>query len=207
MDASRGGSSSSSATVSPRLRDVPPQARLGDHGTARHGQHGRGRRPRRRRGARPVGVLTDLDLTSEVEPFIIPVDDAVTHLLVNPRAAAGRVADNLWVRVLDVPVALAGRQYAGAVDVVLHVTDARVPGNSGHWRLRATAFGEATCERTEDPADISLDVRELGSAYLGGVSLTSLAAAGLVSEHRPGTLSAASAAFGWPVAPVSSWVF
>ncbi|MFE4465588.1 enhanced intracellular survival protein Eis [Oerskovia sp. NPDC056781] len=153
------------------------------------------------------GVLTDLDLTSEVEPFMIPVDDVVTHLLVNPRAAAGRVADNLWVRVLDVPVALAGRRYAGDVDVVLHVTDARVPENAGHWRLRATAFGDAACERTEDPADLSLDVRELGSAFLGGVSLASLATAGLVAEHRPGALAAASAAFGWPVAPVSSWVF
>jgi len=153
------------------------------------------------------GVLTDLDLTSEVEPFLIPVDDVVTHLLVNPRAAAARVADNLWVRVLDVGAALAGRRYAGDVDLVLHVSDARIPDNAGHWRLRATAFGDAACERTDDPADLTLDVRELGAAYLGGVSLASLATAGLVSEQRPGALAAAAAAFGWPVAPVSSWVF
>ncbi len=138
---------------------------------------------------------------------MIPVDDVVTHLLVDPRAAAGRVADNLWVRVLDVPTALAGRRYAGDLDVVLHVSDERLPQNDGRWRLRATAFGEATCERAEDPADLSLDVRELGSAFLGGVSLAALATAGLVTEHRPGSLAAASAAFGWPVAPVASWVF
>ncbi|MHA7132640.1 GNAT family N-acetyltransferase [Oerskovia turbata] len=153
------------------------------------------------------GVLTDLDLTNEVEPFMIPVDDVITHLLVDPRAAAGKVADNLWVRVLDVPAALAGRRYAGDLDVVLNVRDERLPGNAGSWRLRASAFGDAECERVDDPADLTLDVRELGAAYLGGVSLASLATAGLVTEHRPGGLAQASAAFGWPVAPVSSWVF
>ncbi|WP_265523099.1 GNAT family N-acetyltransferase [Oerskovia flava] len=153
------------------------------------------------------GVLTDLDLTSEVEPFVLPVDDVVTHLLVDPRAAAPRVADNVWVRVVDVPAALAGRRYAADVDVVLHVTDARVAQNAGHWRVRAEGFGPARSERTDDAADLSLDVRELGSAYLGGVSLTSLAAAGLVTEHRPGALAHAAAAFSWPVAPVCSWVF
>ncbi|MNW70695.1 hypothetical protein D3C74_501120 [compost metagenome] len=50
-------------------------------------------------------------------------------------------------------------------------------------------------------------MRELGAVFLGGVSLAALATAGLVTEHRPGTLGAAAAAFGWPVAPVSSWVF
>ncbi|NDO91365.1 GNAT family N-acetyltransferase [Cellulosimicrobium composti] len=153
------------------------------------------------------GVLTDLDLTHEVTPFMLPVDDAVTSLLVDPRSASPRLADNLWVRVVDVAAALAARRYPADVDVVLHVTDARLPLNAGHWRLRATAFGEATVERTEDAADLSLDVRELGAAYLGGTSLAALGAAGLVTAHSAGALARASAAFGWPVAPVCSWVF
>ncbi len=153
------------------------------------------------------GVLTDLDLTHEVTPFMLPVDDVVTSLLVDPRSASPRLADNLWVRVVDVPAALAARRYAADVDVVLHVTDARLPDNGGRWRLRAAAFGVAVAERTEDAADLSLDVRELGAAYLGGTSLAALGAAGLVTEHSPGALARASAAFGWPVAPVCSWVF
>ncbi len=153
-----------------------------------------------------MGVLTDLDLTHEVTPFMLPVDDVVTSLLVDPRSASPRLADNLWVRVVDVPGALAARRYAADVDVVLHVTDARLPDNAGRWRLRAEAFGAATAERTDDAADVSLDVRELGAAYLGGTSLAALGAAGLVTEHSP-TRSRASAAFGWPVAPVCSWVF
>ena len=60
---------------------------------------------------------------------------------------------------------------------------------------------------TSDPADLSLDVRELGAAYLGGRSLAALASAGLIVEHRPGALPTASTAFGWPVAPLCDWVF
>ncbi|GIJ00303.1 putative acetyltransferase [Sediminihabitans luteus] len=153
------------------------------------------------------GVLVDLDLSHEVVPFVLPVDDVVTHLLVDQRSATPRIADNQWVRVVDVAGALAGRRYPSPVDVVLHVSDELLPENAGHWRLRADAFGPATCERTDDPAELSLDVRELGAAYLGGISLTALAAAGLVTEHAPGALTRAAVAFGWPVSPGSSWTF
>lgn len=161
------------------------------------------------------GALLDLDLTNEVTPFVLPVDDAVTQLLVNLRAAAPRTPDNLWVRLVDVAGALAGRRYAADVDVTLAVTDARLPANAGVYRLRAEAFGQATVERVDpefDAPELSLDVRELGAAYLGGRSLAALAAAGLVAEHpRPGqrgsALARASTAFGWPIAPGSSWVF
>ncbi|MBE1874534.1 enhanced intracellular survival protein Eis [Myceligenerans pegani] len=153
------------------------------------------------------GVLVDFDLTVETSTFLLPVDDAVTRLLMNPRAAQPRVVDNVWVRLVDVAGALAGRQYAADVDVRIAVTDARLPENAGTYRLRARVFGEATCDRVAEPADLSLDVRELGAAYLGGTSLAALAAAGLVTEHTPGALATAAAAFGWPVAPMSSWVW
>ncbi|PUB32139.1 putative acetyltransferase [Promicromonospora sp. AC04] len=161
------------------------------------------------------GALLDLDLTNEISPFIIPVDDVVTQFLVNLRAAAPRTPDNVWVRLVDVAGALAGRQYAADVDVTLAVTDSRLPANAGVYRLQAEAFGRASVERVDpefDAPELSLDVRELGAAYLGGKSLAALAAAGLVTEHprpgqRGGVLARASTAFGWPVAPGSSWVF
>ena len=161
------------------------------------------------------GTLLDLDLTDDVSPFTLPVDDVITQLLVNLRAAAPRTPDNLWVRLVDVEAALAGRQYAADVDVTLAVTDTRLPANAGVYRLRAEAFGPASVERVDpefEAPELSLDVRELGAAYLGGKSLAALAAAGLVTEHpRPGqrgsALARASTAFGWPVAPGASWVF
>ncbi|WP_275002560.1 GNAT family N-acetyltransferase [Promicromonospora iranensis] len=161
------------------------------------------------------GALLDLDLTNEVTPFTLPVDDVVTQLLVNLRAASPRTPDNLWVRLVDVAAALAGRQYAADVDVTIEVTDGRLPANAGVYRLQAEAFGPASVERVDpefEAPELSLDVRDLGAAYLGGKSLAALAAAGLVTEHRrqgqrASVLARASTAFGWPVAPGSSWVF
>ncbi|MFS0704862.1 GNAT family N-acetyltransferase [Cellulomonas sp. 179-A 9B4 NHS] len=151
--------------------------------------------------------LLDLDLTTTVESPALAVDDPLTHLLVDARPARPRVSDNVWVRVLDLPAALAGRRYAAPVDVVLDVTDALVPANAGRWRLVADASGAAEVVRTGADPDVSLDVRELGALYLGGRSMAAQAAAGLVRVRDGLDVPAVAAAFTWPVAPVCSWVF
>jgi predicted acetyltransferase len=152
------------------------------------------------------GVLLDLDLMATVETWLMALDDPLMHLLVDPRAAEPRISDNVWVRLLDVPAALATRRYAAPVDVVLEVSDALVPANAGRWRLVGGPDGAEVTATAADP-DLRLDVRALGSAYLGGVSLTSLATAGLVTEVTPGRLAPTAVAFGWHAAPVCSWVF
>ncbi len=151
--------------------------------------------------------LLDLDLTVEVTTGFLAADDPLLSLLVDVRAAKAAWCDNVWLRLIDLPTALAGRQYQADVDVVLEVSDTVLPANAGRWRLSAGAFGAASVERTDAPADLALDVRELGAAYLGGTSLLALAGAGLVTELHPGTLRGAAVAFGWPVAPGASWVF
>ncbi|WP_024288895.1 GNAT family N-acetyltransferase [Cellulomonas sp. KRMCY2] len=159
------------------------------------------------RAARALwGVLLDLDLMATVETSLLAPDDPLAWLLIDPRAAETRLSDNVWVRVLDVPAALAARRYATQVDVVLEVTDTMLPANAGRWHL-VGGPDAATVRRTDAPADLLLDVRDLGSAYLGGVSLAALATAGLVTELTPGALHGAAVAFGWPLAPVCSWVF
>ena len=151
--------------------------------------------------------LLDLDLTTELTSGNLAVDDPLLDLLVDVRSGRATSKDNLWARIIDLPAALSGRQYQASVDVVLDVTDALLPDNAGRWHLVAHAFGPATVERTDADADLALDVRELGAAYLGGTSLAALAAAGQVTELRPGALLPAAAAFGWPVAPLANWVF
>lgn len=152
------------------------------------------------------GALTDLDLMGSVETGPLATDDALHGLLLDHRAARLRVSDDVWLRLLDVPAALTARRYQAPVDVVLEVTDALVPGNAGRWRLRGGPTG-ASAERTGAPADLALDVADLASAYLGGTSLGALAVAGQVTERTTGALAPASAAFGWPVAPATSWGF
>jgi len=155
--------------------------------------------------------LLDLDLTVRVESPMLSLDDPLLTLLVDPRVALPRLGDNLWVRLLDLPRALAARRYSAPVDTVLEVADAHVPANAGRWRLAAATEGTdgwaATVTRTDDAPDLRIDVRELGAAYLGRPVLAASARAGLIGELRPGAARAAAAAFAWPVAPFCSWVF
>jgi predicted acetyltransferase len=152
-------------------------------------------------------TLLDLDLMATVEAWLLPIDDALLHLLVDSRAADPRIVDNLWVRILDLPAALSTRRYPSPVDVVLEVTDAFVPQNAGRWHLVGGPDGASVEAAPQAEPDLSLDIRELGAAYLGGVSLAGLATAGLVVPSRPGTLGPVAAAFSWPLAPVCTWIF
>lgn len=148
------------------------------------------------------------DLVSEFVARLRPADDPVLYQLFDPRRARARVADGVWVRIIDLPKALTGRAYSCPVDVVIEVGDELLPDNAGRWRLRAAGpAGGATCERTSEPADVALDVRELGAAYLGGTRLGVLAAAGLVTELRRGALPTLSAAMSWDPAPWCPQIF
>ncbi|MFI0778234.1 GNAT family N-acetyltransferase [Streptomyces sp. NPDC021212] len=151
-------------------------------------------------GAALWRFLFDLDLTSVIRTGTRPVDDPWTQLVSDIRRCGVRLRDALHLRPVDVGAALAARAYATPVDVVFEVADPFCPWNEGRWRLSGDTKG-ASCERTADPADLRLGVRELGAAYLGGVSLSALAGAGRVQEVRQGALAEAATAFLSPVAP------
>lgn len=152
------------------------------------------------------GTLSDLDLMSTVETGFLTPDDPLLHLLMDLRPTDQTLADAVWLRLLDVPAALASRAYAAPVDVVLELSDAMLASNEGRWHLRGDAEG-AEISRTDAPAQLALDVADLAEVYLGGTSLAALAGAGRVRELEPGHLHSASTAFGWPVAPGMSWGF
>ncbi|MBO3095985.1 GNAT family N-acetyltransferase [Cellulomonas dongxiuzhuiae] len=150
--------------------------------------------------------LLDLDLTTTVETPPLAVDDPLLHLLVDPRPTRRRLTDNLWVRLLDVPTALAARRYAGPADVVLEVTDVLLPANAGRWRLVVDADGAADLSRTDVDADVALDVRELGALYLGGRSAAAMGSAGLARGDRA-ALDRLTTAFASSLAPVCPFMF
>ena len=137
--------------------------------------------------------LAGLDLMAWIE-YEGALDEALPHLLAEPRAVRQAPVDRLWVRLADLPRALAGRRYTLPLDLVLEVEDEFCPWNQGRYRLVAEEAG-AACERTRDPAELRLTAAELGAAFLGGTTLAALAAAGRVEELRPGALARASAAF------------
>ncbi|MFC7870575.1 GNAT family N-acetyltransferase [[Kitasatospora] papulosa] len=124
-------------------------------------------------------------------------DDLVPLLLPDPRAArVVTYADWLWLRVLDVPRALEARTYATGAALVLDVRDpADLAG--GRFLLEVSPSG-ASCVPTTRDADLSLDVGELGTLYLGDESALRLAALGRIEEHRAGAAAEADTVFRAP---------
>ena len=116
-------------------------------------------------------------------------------MVVDPRSLNLRVSEGLWLRIVEVEAALDGRSYATDDEVVLDVRDEFCPWNAGRWRVGRDVA------RTDDPAELELDVADLASAYLGAFSFSYLAAADRVHELKEGALARADALFRTPRPP------
>ncbi len=134
--------------------------------------------------------LLDFDWTSEFVADLLPLDHPLFLLLAEPRRMQFTLNDGVWVRLVDVPSALAARSYADAEPVVLELVDELLPENAGRWEVSSAAV-----ERTESEPDLRLDVAQLGSVYLGGVGFGGLARALLVEELRPEAAARADGLF------------
>ena len=151
--------------------------------------------------------LLDLDLAGTVRLVDRPVDDPVRWRLADPRRLrVTDVGDHLWVRLLDLPGALAARRYGVEGTLVLEVTDPLRPRNQGRFRLEGGPEG-AVCEPTRAEPDLALDIADVGAAYLGGTSLVSLARAERVAELTPGALLRAERMFATSPPPVCTTHF
>jgi predicted acetyltransferase len=133
------------------------------------------------------------------------MDEPLTWMLADPRRLFRRVQDALWVRVVDVPKALAGRRYSAPGQLVLDVKDAFCQWNEGRYLLEAGLDG-ARCTRTDRPAEITLNADDLGVVYLGGVRFQTLAHTGRLCG-TPEALKRADAMFTWDPMPWTPEIF
>ncbi|WP_331742092.1 GNAT family N-acetyltransferase [Kitasatospora sp. NBC_00085] len=109
---------------------------------------------------------------------------------------AGEVSgdtDWLWVRLLDVPRALTARGWSMDGELVLDVADPFL-GEHGRYLL-TVRDGRADCVPTDREPDLSMDVSDLGSVYLGGTAPSTLVRAGHIRAHSPGAATLADALF------------
>ncbi len=126
-------------------------------------------------------VLLEMDWAAAFKAYLIPIDHPLVHQLRYPRRMRLRVGDGLWLRLVDVGAALSARAYGGDGPVVLEVADAFLPENTGRWKIEG-----GSAAKTDEDADLALDVGELGSAYLGGFSFSQLVHSGVARELKEG---------------------
>ena len=145
--------------------------------------------------------LFDLDLVRRFKSYGVAVDEPLRYQLADPRTMTSTLTDSTYVRIVDLPRALAARRYGADLDVVVQVSDHLLEHNDGTFRIQADGDGAKVTKAGRRRPDVSLGIRELGSIYLGGVPLTALHRAGLVTERSPGTVAAMTMAFDWPQKP------
>ena len=124
----------------------------------------------------------------------------------SPRALRLRVADALWLRLVDVPAALGRRRYATEGRLTFELRDSFCPWNDGRFELEGGPDG-ATCRPTRKAPQMLADAADLAAAYLGGTRLRTLRRASRVEELEPGALARADAMFTWDPPPWCSQVF
>jgi len=151
--------------------------------------------------------LIEVDLVTLVCGVRAPVPHPLQLLLAEPRRLGFTVGDALWLRVVDVPAALAARTYGRAGTLVLEIRDAFCPWNAGRWRLVVGEDGRGVAERTTVEPDVTLDAADLAATYLGTFRFSELARAGRVVEETAGALVRADALFTAARAPWCSTMF
>jgi predicted acetyltransferase len=145
--------------------------------------------------------LHGIDLMHRVDVFNVDPASPLPLIVRDPRALGMRLGDALWLRFVDLNAALKARSYRPGESIVLEVRDELCPWNAGRYRA-----GEGA-GRTDDDADLEVDVTDLASAYLGAFDFHRLVHAGRAFERREGTAEAASLLFRTDLAPFCAEVF
>jgi len=158
--------------------------------------------------------LFGVDLVGHVKAWRGPVAHPLMLQLTEPRRLGLVVREGLWLRLVDMPSALAARSYAGAGSLGFELTDEFCPWNAGRWRLDVSsevavpgARGVTTVAAFDGDPDLTLDTSDLAAVYLGTFTFADLARAGRVGESRPGAIAAADRLFATTGAPWCSTMF
>jgi predicted acetyltransferase len=145
--------------------------------------------------------LFDFDWTSEFSANLLPLDHELFMLVAEPRRLQFKVDDGVWVRLIDVGQALSARTYNEG-EIVLEVADALLPENAGRWRVTPSG-----AERTDDAADLRLDITGLGSVYLGGFTFDALVRGSRAHELTEQAAARADALFRTNIEPWCPEIF
>ncbi|NNF17965.1 MAG: GNAT family N-acetyltransferase [Gammaproteobacteria bacterium] len=121
--------------------------------------------------------LSQHDLVGSVLWENAPMDDPAPQIMLEPRLLHCRDLEGSWMRLIDVPVALAGRGYdiADEGEIVIGVDgDEFADWNNGNWRLQYGG-GEVTVSPSKAKPDAQFSIAALTALYTGMYSARELA--------------------------------
>lgn len=121
------------------------------------------------------------DLVGRISWARAPLDDPLPELLAEPRLLHSQPYEGLWLRLVDVAAAMAGRGYQCDGEISFSVgADALTPWNDGTFRLTVSK-GTAEVARISSEPEFSIDRKHLASVWCGRHRLCTLANWGMVT--------------------------
>jgi predicted acetyltransferase len=149
-------------------------------------------------------LMLEQDLVARITADLRPPDDPVFDLLAGRRRVKATWSDGIWVRLMNLEAALAGRRYQVEGRLVVETTDP-LNGRGEVVELEGGPEG-ASCRPTDQSPDLTLDREDLGACYLGWARFRDLARAGRVAGEA-GALLTADLMFGWSPQPWCPEIF
>ena len=156
--------------------------------------------------------LVEMDMVDEIAAPLRSISEPVAWQVADHRAVRKTgERDHLWLRILDVPAALAARRYTAPGHYLLDVTD-DLGFADGRFLLTVAADGSGQAHPLTEAAapegavEVSLSAADLASLYLGGTSAVDLARAGRITERTPNAAIRLDTALHSAYAPhLSTW--
>jgi predicted acetyltransferase len=155
--------------------------------------------------------LVEMDLVNEVRAPLRRTQEAVSWQVADFRSVRKTdERDHLWLRILDLPVALQRRTYAASGTFVLTINDS-LGFIHGDYLLtvqggRAISEPLPTGAAPAGAARLSLSAADLAALYLGATNAHTLARAGRITEGTTDAASRLDETFHSPHTPwLSTW--
>ncbi len=118
--------------------------------------------------------LARMDLVTEIKWEMVPPDDPLPHLILEPRELHTTAQDGVLARIVDVARGLPQRRYTEEGTLTFEVIDDVCPWNQGCWRAEVSPEGVAV-KRTEESPQLVMPVSTLAMLFFNQLSATQTA--------------------------------
>lgn len=131
--------------------------------------------------------LANMDEVSNIIWRLLPTDDPLPHLLLEPGMLNITSGDGIMGRIIDVERALPQRPYLEEGTLTFEITDNLCPWNQGRWKLETATEG-SSISRAREEAQLVMPISTLAMLVFGHISASEAARMGRLDVNENSAL-------------------
>lgn len=132
--------------------------------------------------------LANMDEVSNIIWRLLPTDDPLPHLLLEPSMLNITSGNGIMGRIIDVERALPQRSYLEEGTLTFEITDDLCPWNQGRWKLETSTEG-SSISRAREEAQLVMPISTLALIVFGHISASEAARMGRLDVNEDSALS------------------